>query len=148
MNISLCGILLGVVLIVIFLNMQKCKCDESFGQDASIRASSGWLAGPKGVYGYDPIDQFARQIEEMKARTAVAARKGLTNNDPRLVMMTDYPNLEDSPTKDIGPFEAESYREGHYPFVLEELQNSSEGFEYNKEKLCRSCMTTEELDAL
>nr|QBK86302.1 MAG: hypothetical protein LCMAC102_00970 [Marseillevirus LCMAC102] len=124
--------------------MQKCKCDERFGQDASIRASSGWLAGPKGVYGYDPIDQFARQIEEMKARKAVDARRDLTSDDPRLVMMTDYPNLEDSPTKDIGP----SFREGHYPFVLEELQNSSEGFEYNKEKLCRSCMTTEELDAL
>ena len=43
-----------------------CSKTEGYGQDASVRASSGWIAG-NGLYGYDPITEFAEQIEQMRA---------------------------------------------------------------------------------
>lgn len=49
----------------LYWNRKGCKltCSkESYGQDPSIRASTGWLAGT-GMYGYDPIQRFAEQIE-------------------------------------------------------------------------------------
>lgn len=64
-------IIIVVVFIVIIASQRctfRCTRPENFGQDASIRVQSGWLAGPKGMYGYDPIDEFAEQIEQMKAR--------------------------------------------------------------------------------
>lgn len=55
------SILLGIlIVVVVWLSFQSKEC---FGQDASIRASVGGLAGPAGLYGFDPIDVFARQIE-------------------------------------------------------------------------------------
>ncbi len=57
------------VLFIFFLFTKKSPCDiDRFGQDPSIRASSGWVAGPSGMYGYDPIDKFAHQIDEMYAQ--------------------------------------------------------------------------------
>lgn len=41
---------------------------EGYGQDASIRWSAGGVAGPVGLYGYDPVSVFADQIQEMKSR--------------------------------------------------------------------------------
>ncbi len=162
-------LIVGVVIFFIVVTQRcrvSCLCSsERFGQDASIRATSGWIAGPKNMYGYDPIDVFARQIAEMKARKRAEPRD---SQDPRLVMMTDYPNLEDSPTKDIGPI-AESYREGHPPYMrrctqqsdcwegeqclrntcLPEIPSDRETFEHpEKEKLCMSCMTTEEMESI
>jgi hypothetical protein len=40
---------------------------EYYGQDASIRASAGWVAG-RGMYGIDPVAEFAKEIEEMKRK--------------------------------------------------------------------------------
>ena len=60
-------IVLSVVLIMFIFRRcsLKCKCSrDNYGQDASIRVSSGWVAGPS--YGEDPIVQFANQIDEMK----------------------------------------------------------------------------------
>lgn len=108
-------IIIGAVALIIFASQRctlRCNSAEGFGQDASIRASSGWLAGPKGIYGYDPIDQFAAQIEEMKARKR-AERDGAF-----VVGLSESRNLVSSPTGAIGP-ESEMYREGHYPYILD-----------------------------
>lgn len=145
------GIILLVVGVVILLVVacQRCSGSEYFGQDASIRAQSGWLAGPKGMYGYDPIDHFAKQIKEMKARERA-----------RLILMSDYPNLESSPTKDIGPEEYHyldmsrkcnhhlDCREGEMcrgvcvPTTVELYEKGGKG-----ETPCKSCMTTEDFEA-
>ncbi len=67
---NLLPLLVVVAAIILVFYMQRCnlscKCNgrDSFGQDASIRAGSGWVAGP--MYGYDPIDKFAAEIEESK----------------------------------------------------------------------------------
>lgn len=47
---------------------------DNFGQDASIRAAAGWISGP--MYGYDPIQQFADQIAEMKKGEACRKCRG------------------------------------------------------------------------
>lgn len=57
-------VLLGLIALVLVLMSFQSK--ECFGQDASIRASVGGLAGPAGLYGFDPIDIFAKQIEAEK----------------------------------------------------------------------------------
>ena len=56
MNWLICGI---IVLIVVLLFSSS---RDHYGQDPSIRASVGWVAGP--LYGYDPVAEFARQIKE------------------------------------------------------------------------------------
>jgi len=56
------------VLIILIVGLVVVMClpkIEKYGQDASIRASAGWVAG-RGMYGYDPIQRYAEQIEEMK----------------------------------------------------------------------------------
>lgn len=67
---NLLPLLVVVAVVVLIFYMQRCKveCDDdkdNYGQDASIRASAGWVAGP--MYGYDPINQFANEIEESRA---------------------------------------------------------------------------------
>jgi len=54
-----------VVFIVVLIGVLCLPKIEKYGQDASIRASAGWVAG-RGMYGYDPIQRYAEQIEEMK----------------------------------------------------------------------------------
>ncbi len=68
-------LILSIILVVIIILLfQRCKftCsslgNELFGQDPSIRASVGWLAGPH--YGYDPIDHFAKQIYNLRMSRA------------------------------------------------------------------------------
>ncbi|MDB4769431.1 hypothetical protein OAG24_00550 [bacterium] len=62
------SVLVIAVAIVIFIFMYANKgggCNKDYyGQDASIRASSGWIAGP--IYGQDPIQQYANQIANMR----------------------------------------------------------------------------------
>lgn len=65
------GTVVAVVVLAIVFALVLVRCGtnckaESYGQDASIRASVGGLAGPTGLYGYDPITVFANQIAEMK----------------------------------------------------------------------------------
>ncbi len=59
---------IGVAVLLVFYFQRcniACKCSrDRFGQDPSIRANAGWIAGP--MYGYDPIDKFADEIKEMK----------------------------------------------------------------------------------
>jgi hypothetical protein len=60
-----------IAVVVLIFYFQKCsvscKCSrDKFGQDPSIRANAGWVAGP--MYGYDPIDKFAGEIDEYKAK--------------------------------------------------------------------------------
>ncbi len=66
---NLLPLLIIVAALVLVFYMQRCSfsCNErdSYGQDASIRANAGWVAGP--MYGYDPIDKFAAEIAESKA---------------------------------------------------------------------------------
>jgi hypothetical protein len=132
-------IIIAAVALIIFASQRcslRCTTSEGFGQDASIRASSGGLAGPKGMYGYDPIDQFAAQIEEMKAAKQAA-------RDGAFVMGLSRPrNLVSSPTGDVGPeHEREAFREG-YTHAPEE-DPESEAFEMPK---CGACMSTEDFD--
>jgi hypothetical protein len=54
-----------IILLIVGLFIVSITLHEGYGQDASIRASAGWIAGPN--YGYDPITQFADQIAEMRA---------------------------------------------------------------------------------
>lgn len=61
-------IVLIIVLIVLFWMWMTSSPKDHYGQDPSIRASAGWVAGP--IYGYDPIAQFAEEIREMDAREA------------------------------------------------------------------------------
>lgn len=103
---SILILLIAIVAVILFLFTSrkctlKCNYSENFGQDASIRAQSGWIAGPKGMYGYDPIDQFAEQIEEQR----------------RMSHMRNY--SDSSVMKSVDPVEA--YRENHYPYVLDDM---------------------------
>ena len=62
-------VIIGVVVLIFYFQKCSltCKSDrDDYGQDASIRATTGWIAGP--MYGYDPIDQFAEEIEVFKQR--------------------------------------------------------------------------------
>ena len=67
---NLLPLLVVVAVAILVFYMQRCrlacKCNgrDDYGQDASIRANSGWVAGP--MYGYDPINKFAEEIEESK----------------------------------------------------------------------------------
>ena len=66
---NLLPLLVVVAVVVLVFYMQSCKlsCNDgrdNYGQDASIRANSGWVAGP--MYGYDPINKFADEIEESR----------------------------------------------------------------------------------
>ena len=78
MNWTLIAII-GLIILLVFYFQKctlSCPCNNShdnFGQDPSIRANAGWVAGP--IYGYDPIDQFAEQIQEMKERLREKADK-------------------------------------------------------------------------
>ena len=102
-NVTTLIIIIIIVVLVIYV-FQKCHwtCNttqsEKFGQDASIRVQSGWIAGPRGMYGYDPIDQFASQISAIKARK----RAEKARNEISLEIMKST-NLIDSPTKFVGP---------------------------------------------
>lgn len=66
-------VVLVILVVVLIFILQRNSCQEDYGQDASIRASTGWLAGPKGLYGYDPIDHFADQIAAMEKRNVVSS---------------------------------------------------------------------------
>jgi len=63
-------ILVGVIIVILIWAFQS---RDYFGQDPSVRASAGWIAGPN--YGYDPITQFAEQIAEMKHDLRNTARR-------------------------------------------------------------------------
>ncbi len=68
MNLLPLLIIVAVIVLVFYMQRCKlsCKCSrDSYGQDASIRANAGWVAGP--MYGYDPINKFAAEIAESKA---------------------------------------------------------------------------------
>lgn len=65
-------VIVGVVVLIFYFQKCSLTCKntrkstrDDYGQDASIRATTGWIAGP--MYGYDPIDQFAEEIEVFKA---------------------------------------------------------------------------------
>ncbi len=55
-----------IIIIGIFIAWLCLSTKDNYGQDASIRASAGWISGPN--YGFDPIQEYADQIEEMKRR--------------------------------------------------------------------------------
>ena len=156
MRVTLTTIIITVfVILLLFYLMKNCemKCSnfEGFGQDATTRTQVGWLAGPKGMYGYDPIDHFAEQIDHMKK---------MENKKPGLYMMSNFPNLVGSPTKEIGPWE--NFREGHPPYgrkcrSAEDcwegenchsgtcLPDITESYKPSQEnRSCKSCMTTED----
>jgi len=62
-------ILIVIAAVVLVFYIQRCNlsCNydrDNYGQDPSIRANVGWVAGP--MYGYDPIDKFAAEIEESR----------------------------------------------------------------------------------
>lgn len=53
-------LIIGSLLLVLVLLKR-----ENYGQDASVRVSAGWPVG-KGMYGVDPITEFAEQIESQR----------------------------------------------------------------------------------
>jgi len=55
-------LLIVLFVIIVVLWIFKGRCSEGYGQDASIRAAAGWVAGPN--YGFDPVQEFADQIAE------------------------------------------------------------------------------------
>ncbi len=68
---TLC-ILIVVAIVIFILWSGTARSRDYFGQDPSIRATAGWISGPK--YGYDPITHFAEQIEEMKRENRIVAK--------------------------------------------------------------------------
>lgn len=52
-------VILGMLLLFVVINTSS----ERF--DPSVRMV-GWLAGPTALYGHDPIDEFAKEIEQAK----------------------------------------------------------------------------------
>lgn len=109
-----------VILIVTIVVLCGYGIKDYFGQDASIRASVGWLAGPKGLYGYDPIDHFANQIDEMRMKHQMEARalgchEVCMGGDPSLC--NDCIRTRRAEANMEAPVR-ESYREGHYPFKM------------------------------
>jgi len=61
-TLSLILILLAILLGLFAVHQMYSRDD--FGQDASVRVGSGWIAGPD--YGFDPVADFAKQLEEMR----------------------------------------------------------------------------------
>ena len=53
-----------ILILVVFIVFFCITSRDYFGQDASMRASAGWVSGP--MYGYDPISEFAQQIKELE----------------------------------------------------------------------------------
>jgi hypothetical protein len=165
---SIILIVVGVLFVLFLLK----SASESYGQDASIRAAVGWIAGPKGMYGYDPVDEFAKQIEEMRQEEIRRGdypprdtfSKGEIDNlrgrssHPEMILMTGKPRLVDSPTHDLGPeyYSSESrFRkcnssrdcwEGEECRVDTCVPASSESYSPGEEKKCKSCMSTEEFE--
>lgn len=136
-----------VVAVVIFIAMMMWRTTEGFGQDPTSRVQNGWIAGPKGLYGYDPVDHFADQIAAMNEQN------GHSTFYPRLsggVKQNEY---------------TERYTEGHPPY-FKKCRSSADCWEGEKcyvdkcvpataetytpgqEKKCKSCMTTEEFERL
>ncbi len=73
-------IIFGVgILVLLFLANRHCtlKCTkrEGYGQDASIRMTAGGVAGT-GMYGYDPVMQFAEQLQTMRTQDAMMRAAG------------------------------------------------------------------------
>jgi hypothetical protein len=58
------NIIIVVVVVLLVFWIIKGGCSEGYGQDASIRASAGWIAGPN--YGFDPVQQYADQIQALR----------------------------------------------------------------------------------
>lgn len=158
---NLLPLLIVVAVIVLVFYMQRCslscKCDrDNYGQDASIRAAAGWVAGPNGksMYGYDPIDKFAAEIEEskMKFRHKVdkaGCRDACMGRDQDTCgrCLDDAGASKDGiETLVIGimPLEAprnpepgyKRRRENHPPYVPSDIE-FDEG--YRKRKSCMSC---------
>lgn len=68
----LIAVFVSFVVTCIYRQKAGCgKCSEKYGQDPSIRASVGWIAG-NGMYGYDPITEYADQIAEMTREKRLA----------------------------------------------------------------------------
>lgn len=57
-------ILLIIIVVIFVLWLIKGSCFEGFGQDASMRVASGWLAGPD--YGFDPVQEYADQLSVLR----------------------------------------------------------------------------------
>jgi len=60
---------LAIILIIWYFIQSR----DYYGQDPSIRASVGWIAGP--LYGQDPITQFADEIAEMERKIHLRCHK-------------------------------------------------------------------------
>ena len=81
--------IISIALIVFVIwGSQHCKLTcakkEGYGQDASIRWNAGGVAGT-GMYGYDPVMQFAEQIAAMRVADYAAKQGTLKEGfcDPR-----------------------------------------------------------------
>ena len=133
---------------------------DGFGQDASVRASAGWLAG-NGMYGYDPIQKFAEEIEDMKERNRIKATQigcdGACKRTGRECSSCFYKNNPTSPgyrgtydglqsDNEMGNVGPEYER--HPPYFNELDGYSREGYESpgGDAGQCTSCMSTEEFD--
>jgi len=61
------GFILALLILGYYMGCKvTCSKTEGYGQDASVRWTSGGVAG-SGMYGYDPVTEFAEQIEQMRA---------------------------------------------------------------------------------
>lgn len=70
-----------IVLLVLWVVKEGCNKNEGYGQDASIRAAAGWVAGPN--YGFDPVQQFADQIQALREQEFQReARENYGNTKP------------------------------------------------------------------
>lgn len=69
-----------------------CSGREGYGQDASIRWGAGGVAG-SGMYGFDPVTNFADQIATLRAQQAMQnpTREGFCDPRPDFWAVNYYP---------------------------------------------------------
>lgn len=72
MNVAFWILIIAILVAVIYC-LQTSSSRDGYGQDASIRASAGWISGPS--YGFDPVAEYAEQIEEDRLRRRHLAQK-------------------------------------------------------------------------
>lgn len=137
------SILIAIIIGVVIIFIIAFNSSEGFGQDPTTRAQVGWLAGPKGLYGYDPVVHFADQIEAMK------------NRENQYHNSTFYPDVKhERYTKNHDPrFKncriSSDCWEGERCYVDKCIPTTAETYSPSQEKKkCKSCMTTEDFEAI
>jgi len=150
-------VIIAAAVLVFYIQRCSLSCDgrDNYGQDASIRASAGWAAGP--MYGYDPINRFAEEIAmsktEFRRKVNAVGCKGAcdggTQSECGRCLDTAGVNMDEIETLVIGimPLEGDApqnprpgYKKKKYPYwVPPEAEFDEDYSTPRKRNPCTSC---------